>query len=164
MANVFLASETLYWREPANMDNKTKKSTFRTQYISLHRIDPSPFTLREFYLPYTMLRHACVLLPSVAYAVVFSIASPALSIAIPSAYAEKFDLNAQETGLQFIAILIGAITGELLGGRISDTIMNRRAKVSNGLRIPEIRLWVSYLGFTCVIGESSPRILRMGGD
>jgi hypothetical protein len=100
-----------------------------------------------------MLRHVCILLPSVAYAVVFNIASPALSIAIPSAYAEKFHLNAQEIGLQFIGILIGAILGEVLGGRISDSIMNRRAKIDHGQRVPEFRLWGSYLGFVCVIGE-----------
>jgi MFS family permease len=99
-----------------------------------------------------MLRHACVLLPSIIYAIVFNISSPALSLAIPSAYAEKFDLNAQEIGLQFLAMLIGAILGEVLGGRISDSIMNRRAKIAHGQRVPEFRLWISYLGFICVIG------------
>ncbi len=153
IANIFFAPETLNMRDPSSTGNTTTKSSLKTQYASLRRIDPSSFTLREFYLPFMMLRHACVLLPSVAYAVVFNIASPALSIAIPSAYAEKFHLNARQIGLQFAAILIGAIIGELLGGRISDTIMNRRAKVAHGLWIPEFRLWISYLGFACIIGE-----------
>lgn len=59
----------------------------------------------------------------------------------------KFGFNAQQIGLQFLAIIIGSIIGEQLGGRLSDFWMNRRARKTGERPVPEYRLWLSYGGF-----------------
>lgn len=97
-----------------------------------------------------MARHMSVLIPAVSYAMVFLFASVLITVEIPQLYEPKFKFNPQQLGLQFIAIIIGTIIGEQLGGPLSDWWMNRRAK--RGIRPPhEYRLWLSYPGYLITI-------------
>lgn len=97
-----------------------------------------------------MARHMCVLIPAISYAMVFLFASVLITVEIPQLYGPKFEFNPQQLGLQFIAIIIGTIIGEQLGGPLSDWWMNRRAK--RGSRPPhEYRLWLSYPGYLITI-------------
>jgi hypothetical protein len=71
---------------------------------------------------------------------------------MPQLFGEKFHLNSQQLGLQFVSIVIGSIIGKHIGGHASDMWMQRRAKrVVDGKTAPEFRLWLSYLGYALAI-------------
>ena len=71
------------------------------------RIDPKPIHMQEVLDPIVIGRHLTVLLPSIAYAIVFSFAGVFLTVEIPQIFILKFGFNPQQLGLQFIAIIIG---------------------------------------------------------
>lgn len=144
---LFLGPETRFLVD--DMDSQT--SDFRKQYLSLRRIDPKPLTFWEFFRPLTLAKNPTVLIPAVAYAMVFLFGSILTTVEIPQLLQTKFDLNAEQVGMQFIAIIIGSILGEQLGGSMSDAWMNQRAKRTNRRPEPEFRLWLSYIGFVLTI-------------
>ncbi|RLL93220.1 hypothetical protein CFD26_101575 [Aspergillus turcosus] len=139
---LFLGPETRY----IGTDN-SKQSTFQREYLSIRRIDPTPFTLREFYHPLTLFTNIPVLTAAAAYAMVFLFGSVLNSVEVPQLLQSKFNLNAQQLGLQFLGLIIGSLLGEQLGGHASDTWMARRARRP----APEFRLWLSYIGFLLTI-------------
>ncbi|KAK5215629.1 hypothetical protein LTR96_011212 [Exophiala xenobiotica] len=147
VAALFLCPETLYIRNPSPPQ---RIAVFNQQYLSVRRINQEPFNVAEVYQPSLMLLRPSVLIPAIAYSVVFCFCSPAVSVIIPTAYGEKFGLNAQQVGLQFIAVIIGAVIGEQLGGALNDRVM-RRTPHPGKRRPPEFRLWASYIGFAAAI-------------
>lgn len=97
-----------------------------------------------------MVRFPCVVIPAVAYAMVFLFGSVLITVEIPQLYGPKFMLDTQGLGLQFIAVIIGTVLGEQVGGPLSDYWMNRRAKAGTQPRT-EYRLWLSYPGYLLTI-------------
>ena len=82
---------------------------------------------------------------------VFVFASVLCSVEVPQLLQSKFELNAQQLGLQFLGLIIGSLLGEQLGGFMSDMWMNGRAKRIGQKPPPEFRLWLSYIGFLLAI-------------
>lgn len=128
-----------------------KHADFRAQYISLRRIDPTPFSWKEFVRPLGMAMYPSVFIPSVVYAMVFLFGSVMITVEIPQLLQEKFSLNSEQIGLQFIGAIIGSILGEQVGGSLSDFWMNRRARKTGTAPDPEYRLWLSYPGIILTI-------------
>lgn len=63
---------------------------------------------------------------------------------LPAAYPNYSPLI---QGLLFIGLLLGTLSSEILiGGRLSDWIVARQAKANDGVRLPEMRLWLAYPG------------------
>ncbi len=61
---------------------------------------------------------------------------------LPAAYVSY---SAQIQGLLFIGMLLGVLFSELFcSGRLSDSIVLRLAKKNDGIRVPEMRLWLAY--------------------
>lgn len=73
------------------------------------------------------------------------------TVEVPQLLQEKFRLNAEQLGLQFLGVIIGSIIGEQMGGVLSDFWMSRRSKRLNRKADPEFRLWLSYFGFALTI-------------
>lgn len=94
------------------------------------------------------------MIPSCAYAMEFMWTNIMVTVEIPQLFPELFGFNAQQNGLQMIAIIIGTVIGEQIGGRMSDSWMNMRRRKLNGRSPePEYRLWLSYFGYAlCIIG------------
>lgn len=82
---------------------------------------------------------------------VFLFASVMNSVEVPQLLQSKFELNAQQLGLQFLGLIIGSLLGEQLGGFMSDMWMNARARKIGHKPAPEFRLWLSYIGFLLAI-------------
>ncbi|GAB1199921.1 hypothetical protein APSETT444_009280 [Aspergillus pseudonomiae] len=139
---IFFGPETRYIGGSA----EDSSSDFKTQYLSFRRIDPTPLTLWEFIHPLAMAKHPCVLIPAVAYAMVFLFGSVLINVEVPQLLQEKFALNTEQLGLQFIGIIIGTVLGEQIGGVIFDYWVNRRARRIRKAPDPEFRLWLSYPG------------------
>lgn len=78
---------------------------------------------------------------------VFVFASVLNSVEVPQILQTKFELNAQQLGLQFLGLIIGSLLGEQLGGILSDLWMSWRARRIGHPPMPEFRLWLSYIGF-----------------
>lgn len=148
-------------------DQPPSKSPFKKQYTSFGRIDPAPFTALEFIAPVFLAQYMSILIPTIAYIIVFNFTSVYLTVEIPSIFGPKFEFNPQQLGLQFLGMIIGSLVGELLGGHMSDLWMNRRAKKLGERPIPEYRLWLIYFGYlTAMVGlivfgvrtEQAPRM------
>ena len=61
---------------------------------------------------------------------------------LPAAYP---NYSPQIQGLLFLGLLIGTLFSEIcFSGRLSDYIVKKLAKRNNGVRIPEMRLWLAY--------------------
>ncbi|OIW34601.1 MFS general substrate transporter [Coniochaeta ligniaria NRRL 30616] len=146
---VFLGPETRYMRGQTHSG-----STFTQEYLRFKRIDPTPIRLSDFLHPFTLFTRSRVLLPTLAYAMVFCLGAVFTTLEIPQLYVEKFHLNPQQMGLQYISIIVGSVIGEQLGGVMSDRWMRaRQAKVGPSGRTvaPEYRLWLSYGGYLLAI-------------
>jgi hypothetical protein len=60
----------------------------------------------------------------------------------PAAYA-TYKLQIQ--GLFFLGLILGTVFAEIFfSGRLSDWLMIRLLKRNNGVRLPEMRLWLGY--------------------
>ncbi|KAI9739774.1 MAG: hypothetical protein M1834_006494 [Cirrosporium novae-zelandiae] len=144
------APETLYIRSH-KCEISPERSAFSRKYLNFGRIDYTPLRGRDFYGPVFLSRYLSALIPAISYAIVFGFTCVMLTVEIPQLYTPKFGFNAQQIGLQFIAMIIGTIIGEQFSGPLSDFLMNRQAKKLGYRPAPEYRLWASYLGFLSVI-------------
>lgn len=144
---IFFGPETIYVRNSVNYS----RSSFKAEYLTFRRIDSKSFTLREFFEPLSMVRHASVVIPSAAYAMIFLFGSILVTVEIPELFQEKFNFTPEQLGLQFIGVIVGSLLGEQLGGSLSDYWMARRARQISKSPSPEFRLWLSYIGFLLTI-------------
>jgi MFS family permease len=147
----FFSPETLYVRNRAMPS--ASRSPFRREYLSFGKIGPFPLTARTFFTPFKLFAYPNILIPTIAYSIVFNFTSVLLTVEIPQLFTPKFGFNAQQIGLQFIGMIIGSVIGEQVGGRGSDFWMRRKAsKLGRSRRAsPEHRIWVAYPGFLTVI-------------
>ncbi|KAJ5923110.1 hypothetical protein N7516_010813 [Penicillium verrucosum] len=144
----FFGSESLYVRSnvPSNTVVTTKQCLF-----GFSRIDPTPLKPWDFFQPLSYVMKPCVIIPSVAYAMIFLWGSIALTIEISQIYPAKFGFNTQQVGLQFLGIIIGSVIGEQIGGFISDRWMLMRQNRTGEPSQPEYRLCLSYIGHALTI-------------
>ncbi|KAE8405695.1 major facilitator superfamily domain-containing protein [Aspergillus pseudonomiae] len=98
-----------------------------------------------------MVMYPSVMIPAAAYAMVFLLSNVLATVEVPELLQEKFELNTEQLGLQFLGPIIGSVIGEQLGGTLSDVWMNTRAKKIQRKPEPEHRLWLSYIGYICSI-------------
>lgn len=145
----FFGPETRYIRKGVHHEG----SDFRQEYLNIgRRIDTSPMKLQEFFHPLAYFTKPCVVIPAIAYSIVFGFASVLITVEIPQLFGEKFHFDTQQLGLQFLGVIIGSVIGEQIGGRASDLWMGRRTKKQGGVRpSPEYRLWLSYSGYILAI-------------
>lgn len=127
------------------------EANWKREYMSIRRIDPTPLTWYEFVRPLTMVRHPSIVIPACAYAMIFLFGSILATVEVPQLLQSKFELNAEQLGLQFLGVIIGSLIGEQLGGVMSDQWMRRGARRLDRKPAPEYRLWLSYFGFGLTI-------------
>lgn len=144
----FFGAETLYIRS----NEPPKGSAFKREYLNFTRIDKTPITFRDFYAPALLVKHVNILIPVVSYTMIFGFCSVLLTVEIPQIYGSQYYFNAQQLGLQFLAIIIGSVLGEQVGGFFSDKHMNMKMKRNGGIPPPpEYRLRLAYPGFVAII-------------
>jgi MFS family permease len=135
-----LGDETVYNPE------SEPKATGRFGKFALRQISSQPLRLRDFSTPLAMTKHPRVLIAVCAHAIFFCYGNIALIVEMPIHFGEKFNFDAQQIGLQFIAIIIGCILGEQLSGPLSDWSL-KRLRQSQGHACPADRLWLFYVAF-----------------
>ncbi|KAL4970589.1 major facilitator superfamily domain-containing protein [Aspergillus stella-maris] len=142
----FLGRETLYAPSTRAGEQSAKGRRF-----GIRRLDQTPLRSKDFFGPLLLVRKPCVLIPAVAYSIIFLLAGILISIEIPQVFPKKFGLDAQQVGLQNLAIIIGSGLGEHLGGHLSDQWMWRREKRFGRAPALEYRLWLGYIGIGLAI-------------
>lgn len=152
----FFGPETLYIRRgpdaPATPPYASEKSSgFVAKYLKFGRINPRKLTVGDYVEPLRMAAHPCAVLPALSYSTVFLFGSILTTVEIPQLFEEKFELNTEQIGLQFIGVIIGSLLGEQLGGMLSDVWMRRARSKTGGEARPETRLWLSYLGYLLTV-------------
>ncbi|KAJ0110309.1 hypothetical protein J7T55_000742 [Diaporthe amygdali] len=79
---------------------------------------------------------------------------------VPAAYAQH---STQIQGLLFLGLIIGNLVAEIIcSGRLSDWLCTRLALCNEGVRTPEMRLWLCYLGI--LLGSIGPTIWGLSID
>ncbi|KAJ6116009.1 hypothetical protein N7523_006426 [Penicillium sp. IBT 18751x] len=144
---LFLGPETRYLGGGVDSPD----ADWKREYMSIRRIDPTPMTAYEFVHPLTLARYPSIMIPTCAYAMVFLFGNILATVEVPSLLQGKFNLNAEQLGLQFLGAIIGSVIGEQMGGRMSDFWMSRRSMRLGRKAEPEFRLWLSYFGFALTI-------------
>ncbi|KAF4627860.1 hypothetical protein G7Y89_g10292 [Cudoniella acicularis] len=133
---------------------------FSPETLYFRSSSPSPPTRglkpSDFYAPLKLFTNLNILVPTIAYSIIFNFASVLVTVEIPQLFTPKWGFNAQEIGLQFLGLIVGSVLGEQLGGRGSDFFMSRQSNShpshsGNSAKAPEKRLWISYPGFAAVI-------------
>ncbi|TQS31842.1 hypothetical protein Golomagni_07866 [Golovinomyces magnicellulatus] len=119
------------------------------QRLRPRRIDPRPIKASDFVVPLRLVKNPRILMSALATTVSFCYANIVLVVEMPIAFGEKFHLDAQATGLQFIPVIIGCVIGEQVGGPLSDYFMKVSRK-RNGHVLPGHRLWLTYIGFATI--------------
>ncbi|KFZ17943.1 hypothetical protein V501_01468 [Pseudogymnoascus sp. VKM F-4519 (FW-2642)] len=158
---LFLGSETMGFRTPTSSTStststspaatiKAAKPASWADSFKIRRINPAPFTLTSFLSYLNLALHPSVLIPAIAYALVFCYANIAIIVMMPLAVGEKFHLDAQGVGLQYLAIILGSILGEQFSGPASDWFLARYSARA-GVRVATQRLWLAYPGFAAVV-------------
>ncbi|RLL99162.1 hypothetical protein CFD26_105262 [Aspergillus turcosus] len=140
---LFFGPETRY----IGCDENPKEPAWKREYLSLRRIDPTPFRWYEFVKPLTMIMQPCIAIPAAAYAMVFCLSNVLATVEVPILLERRWGLNPEQLGLQFLGPIIGSVLGEQLGGRISDLWMRQRERKIRKRPEPEYRLWLSYIGY-----------------
>ncbi|KIX94340.1 uncharacterized protein Z520_10050 [Fonsecaea multimorphosa CBS 102226] len=144
---LFLGPETRYIRTGVTHTG----AVYKQEYFTFKRIDPTPLTWYDFVQPLRFIRRPCVIIPAAAYAMIFLFGSVMLTVEVPQLFGPKFHFNDQQMGLQFIAMVIGSVVGEQIGGYTSDWWMNRRKNKLGHPAPAEFRLWLSYIGHLLTI-------------
>ncbi|KAH8888102.1 MFS general substrate transporter [Thozetella sp. PMI_491] len=142
---IFLGYETRYIRSHDGIPASSNTSLFK-----FRRIDPKPFTFWDFIHPLALIARPAVLIPAVAYAMVFLFSSVLIAIEIPQLFVKYFHFNTQQVGLQNISIITGSVLGEQIGGFLSDQWMTRQRRHKPDTE-PEFRLWLSHVGYALAI-------------
>ncbi|PLB47492.1 MFS general substrate transporter [Aspergillus steynii IBT 23096] len=150
IAYLVLGAETMYLpqKDASLQTNEARKGVFNK--LIPRRLDARSLRMREFIEPIFLCRYYAVLIPAVAHSIVFCYGNIALIVEMPIAFGEKFAFDAQQIGLQFIAIIIGCLLGEQLSGPLSDWFLRGLSK-RRGYTRPADRLWLSYIGFGTVV-------------
>jgi MFS family permease len=154
---LFLGPETRYLRRGVEHHG----SDFKQEYFTFKRIDPSQLSWWEFVMPLHLAKYPCVVIPTVAYSVMFLFGSVLVTVEIPQLFGEKFHFNTEQLGLQFLGIIIGSVIGEQIGGALSDQWMNRRSRKVSARPPAEFRLWLSHVGFLLTIAGVAAFLIRI---
>lgn len=138
-----IGDETIY-----NADKEPKSTGFLGKIIP-RQISSHSFRVRDIVAPFSLVKYPRVVIATCAHAITFCYANISLIVEMPIATGEKFHFDAQQIGLQFIAILIGCVLGEQISGPMSDWFLKRMHQ-ARGHSCPADRLWLSYIAFITV--------------
>ncbi|RAK93809.1 MFS transporter [Aspergillus costaricaensis CBS 115574] len=150
VAYICLGGETLRVREPENDADAAEEKVSIFRGLLPKRLDARPIRISDFVSPFRLAKNPRILIAALATAITFCYANIVFVVEMPLTFGEKFHLDAQQTGLQFIPIIIGCVIGEQIGGPMSDYFMKVYRK-RKGRVCPADRLWLTYIGFLTII-------------
>ncbi|CAI7580176.1 unnamed protein product [Penicillium manginii] len=151
-AYLIFGGETLYFAESEHSITERRDSGIKKYLMELvpKRLNSRPITVRDFFSPFVLIYKPQILAVALATAVTFCYGNIIFVVEMPITFGERFGLNAEQTGLQFISVIIGCFIGEQLAGPMSDYFM-KVCRRRRGHVHPSDRLWLTYIGFLTII-------------
>lgn len=153
---IFCLPETLYIRDQSRLTRTMhEREVDFTPRSYISRLKPySSFPelkLRwnQFVIPsIKMAKYPSVLFPALYYAAQYGFASNLPAVTVSSIFSEAFHWNTLKIGLAYGgALSIGGVLGEIAGGLVLDSIVNRARRRLNGESPPpEVRLKAIWTG------------------
>lgn len=140
LAYLALGDETIYNASSGG------EVTRRLRKMIPRRISSKRIQAHDFLAPLSLIWYPRVLVTTLAQSIFFCYGNIALIVELPISYGQRFHFDAQQIGLQYIAIIIGCLLGEQFGGPASDWL-SRRRRESRGHGYPADRLWFFYAGY-----------------
>lgn len=133
----------------ARQDQEPQASGSKPTYLDTLKIFHGTYTTESF--GKIFLRPIIMLvLPPVIWATLVMSVTIGFIVAITSnfasAFADTYDFKAWQSGLCFVAGLIGSAIGIFFGGTVSDWVANYFTKRNGGIREPEFRLPAMTIG------------------
>ena len=107
VAYIFFGPETIYNRKQPPKPAGASSSVFVREYLTFKCIDSTPLRLHDFCGSVFLGKFPTVLLPTIAYSLVFGFANVMTGIEIPQLFGEKFHFGPQQIGYQFVGTIIG---------------------------------------------------------
>lgn len=107
---LLFSPETLYNRNINQHESLSNLKSISQYGFNFGRIAPTPLKFRDFIEPLLLLGHATILLPVIAYAVVFNFTLVMMTVEIPALLGVTFGLSPQQTGLNFLGMLVGYVS------------------------------------------------------
>ncbi|KAI0136312.1 major facilitator superfamily domain-containing protein [Xylariales sp. AK1849] len=102
--------------------------------------------VRDFLTSFYMLQYPSVAFPCWFYLWSWTFINILPAITMAKIYGTVYGFRPGAIGLcTGIPLIIGCLVGEVFGGKLSDVTMQRRAKRNGGVRIPEHRLYLTFL-------------------
>jgi MFS family permease len=138
-----IGDETIY-----NPYNERKVTGFWGKMVP-RMIKSHSLQTKDIIMPFSLAQNPRVLIAACAHAITFCYANIAIVVEMPTAFGEKFDFDAQQIGLQFIAIMIGCVLGEQISGPMCDWFLGR-VRRAKGNAYPADRLWLAYIAFCSI--------------
>jgi len=113
-------------------------------YVQSLRILPAKPYTQESFVKLGIRPLALLILPAVLWATLVMSVSigffVAVSANLASAYSVTYNMQAWQSGLCCISIIVGALLAIFFGGKLSDMVANYLTTRNSGLREPEMRL------------------------
>jgi hypothetical protein len=119
-----------------NPESEPKGTSFLTKMIP-RKISSRSLEPPDINAPFYLAWHPRILVAACAHAITFCYANIVIVVEMPIAFGEKFHFDAQQIGLQFIAVMIGCVLGEKVSGPMCDWFIGRVRK-SRGHSCPAI--------------------------
>jgi hypothetical protein len=77
--------------------------------MTIRRLTSERMSLQEFYRPLKVVTAIEVLVPTVAYVIVYAFATTFFTVEMPPLFNARFNFNPEQNGLQYISLIIGCV-------------------------------------------------------
>jgi hypothetical protein len=145
---LFCLPETLFSRGELFLQSKAEERTY-LQLLTDFRGNMIPqrkLHFKDFLTSFYMLKYPSIAFPFWFYTWSWTFINILPAITMAKIYSTQYGLKSGAIGLcTGVPLIIGSVIGELVAGKLSDIIMYRQAKRNDGVRIPEHRLYLTWV-------------------
>ncbi|KAL4911379.1 hypothetical protein BDW74DRAFT_164891 [Aspergillus multicolor] len=107
--------------------------------------DQPGFSLKLLLLPFTLLRYPVIWFSGILVGSILSWFNVLNTTTATNFSAEPYNFTTNQTGLTYLANVIGSTIGCFFAGSLSDIVAERLARRNNGIKEPEHRLWLALI-------------------
>lgn len=107
--------------------------------------DQPPFSLKLSLLPFGLLRYPVIWFVGILIGSILAWFNVLNTTTAENFGSEPYNFTTNQTGLTYLANVIGSTVGCFLGGSLSDVVAEFLARRNKGIKEPEHRLWLGII-------------------
>ncbi|BCS18244.1 uncharacterized protein APUU_11072S [Aspergillus puulaauensis] len=107
--------------------------------------DQPPFSLKLSLLPFGLLRYPVIWFSGILIGSILAWFNVLNATTAENFGSEPYNFTTNQTGLTYLANVIGSTIGCFLAGSLSDAVAEFLARRNNGIKEPEHRLWLGVI-------------------